>query len=142
VPTKSKRPALKLTAQELEQLRERAQSLSAPHREVHRAKILVRYLANETFTEIAQALRTPRRIVYKCVDKALAMGVESALQDVPHGRPGRTIQPEDRAWVPVGAAWKPDALTATVASQFIDVLAQSCANGNGASRASGNGHSN
>jgi transposase len=107
VPTKSKRPALKLTAEELEQLRERAQSLSAPHREVHRAKILVRYLANETFTEIAQALRTPRRIVYKCVDKALAMGVESALQDVPHGRPERTIQPEDRAWVVHLACSKP-----------------------------------
>ena len=107
MPTKSKRPALKLTAEELEQLRERAQSLSAPHREVHRAKILVRYLASETFTEIAQALRTPRRIVYKCVDKALAMGVESALQDVPHGRPGRTIQPEDRAWVVHLACSKP-----------------------------------
>src|SRR5271168_1320182 len=42
----------------------------------------------------------------------------------------RDLAPEDRAWVPVGAAWKPDALTAPVASQFIDVLAQACANGN------------
>ena len=50
----------------------------------------------------------------------------------------RDLAPEDRAFVPVGAAWKPDALTAPVASQFIDVLAQSCANGNGERRASGN----
>jgi hypothetical protein len=28
-----------------------------------------------------------------------------------------------------GAAWKPDALTAPVASQFIDVLTQTCASG-------------
>ena len=42
----------------------------------------------------------------------------------------------------VGAVWKPDALTAPVASQFIDVLAQACANGNGASRASGNARLN
>jgi len=46
----------------------------------------------------------------------------------------RDLAPEDRGWVPVGAAWKPDALTAPVASQFIDVLAQACANGNGRSR--------
>ena len=43
----------------------------------------------------------------------------------------RDLAPEDRAWVPVGAAWKPDALTAVVASQFVSVLAQTCANGNG-----------
>jgi len=54
----------------------------------------------------------------------------------------RDLAPEDRGFVPVGAAWKPDALTAPVASQFIDVLAQSCANGNGGHRASGNARSN
>src|SRR5271170_8100806 len=48
----------------------------------------------------------------------------------------RDLAPEDRAWVPVGAVWKPDALTAPVASHFIDVLAQSAANGNGKRRAS------
>src|SRR6202051_469664 len=47
----------------------------------------------------------------------------------------RDLAPEDKAWVPVGAAWKPDALTAPVAYQFIDALAQSCANGNGKRRA-------
>src|ERR1700738_3974295 len=35
----------------------------------------------------------------------------------------------------VGAVWKPDALTAPVASQFIDVLAQTCGNGNEGSHA-------
>jgi DNA-binding transcriptional LysR family regulator len=54
----------------------------------------------------------------------------------------RDLAPEDRAWVPVGAAWKPEALTAPVASQFIDVLAQACANGNGERRASANSPSN
>lgn len=48
----------------------------------------------------------------------------------------RDLAPDDRAWVPVGAAWKPNALTATVASQFVGVLAQSCANGNGERRIS------
>ena len=44
----------------------------------------------------------------------------------------RDLASEDKAWMPVGAAWKPEALTAPVASQFIDVLAQACVNGNGA----------
>jgi hypothetical protein len=38
----------------------------------------------------------------------------------------RNLMPEARAWVPVGAAWKPDAISAPVASQFIDVLAEAC----------------
>ncbi len=45
----------------------------------------------------------------------------------------RDLAPEDRAWVPVAAAWKPDALTATVSTQFVDLLAQACAGGNGGS---------
>jgi DNA-binding transcriptional LysR family regulator len=49
----------------------------------------------------------------------------------------RALAPEDSAWVPVGAAWKPDAVSAPIVSRFVDILAQSCANGNGRSRAVG-----
>jgi hypothetical protein len=44
------------------------------------------------------------------------------------------LAPEDSAWVPVGAAWKPDAVSAPVVSRFVDILAQVCAGGNGDSR--------
>ena len=54
----------------------------------------------------------------------------------------RNLTTEDRAWMPVGAAWKPEAISAPVASQFIEVLAQSCANGNGKRRASGSARLN
>jgi hypothetical protein len=47
----------------------------------------------------------------------------------------RDLAPEESAWVPVGAAWKPNGLSAPVVSQFVDVLAQACANGNGESQA-------
>jgi DNA-binding transcriptional LysR family regulator len=58
--------------------------------------------------------------------------VSEPLQKIPaKGVIFRNLASEDRAWMPVGAAWKPEALTAPVASQFIDVLAQSCGNGNG-----------
>jgi DNA-binding transcriptional LysR family regulator len=42
----------------------------------------------------------------------------------------RQLAPQDRAWVPVGAAWKPDALSAPVAARFVDILAESCKDGN------------
>jgi DNA-binding transcriptional LysR family regulator len=54
----------------------------------------------------------------------------------------RDLAPEESAWVHVGAAWKPDAISAPVASQFIDVLAQACAGGNGGTRAPAIGRSN
>ncbi len=43
----------------------------------------------------------------------------------------RELAPEERAWVPVGAAWKPDGVFAPIVSQFVDVLARTCARGNG-----------
>jgi DNA-binding transcriptional LysR family regulator len=43
----------------------------------------------------------------------------------------RDLAAEDRAWVPVGAVWKPDSLTAPASSEFIDVLAKVCSDGNG-----------
>ena len=43
----------------------------------------------------------------------------------------RDLAPEDSAWVPVGAAWKPDAVSAPFVSRFVDILAQICAGENG-----------
>jgi DNA-binding transcriptional LysR family regulator len=54
----------------------------------------------------------------------------------------RNLRPEDRAWVPVGAAWKPEAVSAPVVSQFVDVLAQACAGGNEGSRHQANSRLN
>ena len=54
----------------------------------------------------------------------------------------RNLTQEDRAWVPVGAAWKPEAVSAPVVSQFVDVLAQACAGGNGGSRHQANSRLN
>ena len=54
----------------------------------------------------------------------------------------RDLAPEDSAWMAVGAACKPNALTAPVASKFIHVLAQICGNGNAGSHAPANSHLN
>ena len=107
MPTKSKRMALRVSSEEQEEIWRLAHSQSAPHREVQRARILQQYLTSASFTDIATSLQTPRRIVYKCVDKALEMGIEAALKDMPHGRQTRAIQPEDTAWVVHLACSKP-----------------------------------
>ena len=41
----------------------------------------------------------------------------------------RELAPEDKAWVPVAAAWNPNSVTAVVASKFVEVLAETCASG-------------
>lgn len=107
MPTKSRRMALRIAADEQEEIRRLAQSQSAPHRQVQRARILQQYLTGANFTAIAASVQTPRRIVYKCVDKALEMGIAAALKDLPHGRQTRAIQPEDKAWVVHLACSKP-----------------------------------
>ncbi len=106
MPRTSKRPKLVITTPEREVLEQRAGSRTAPLREVQRARMLLRYLAGRTFTEISEELRTTRRIVYKCIDRALASGVEDALADAPHGSsPRRSV--EALAWVTHLACSKP-----------------------------------
>jgi hypothetical protein len=104
---KSKRPILNLSDQDRELLEPLAQSTTAPHRDAQRAKMILAYHAGRQFTVIAKQTGTTRRIVYKCVDKALSMGVEAALKDLP--RPG--VQPvitrADKAWVVHLACSKP-----------------------------------
>lgn len=104
---KSQRAILNLTDQDREMLEPLAQSKTAPHRDVQRAKILLAYHAGQQFTVIAKQTGTTRRIVYKCVDKALSMGVEAALRDLP--RPGAqpVITPANKAWVVHLACSKP-----------------------------------
>ncbi len=99
MPRTSKRAKLVLTSEQMEKLAQLAHSRTAPQREVQRARMLCRYQEGRTFTEIAAQMHTTRRLVYECVDRALAMGPQSALHDLPHGREEHTILPEDKAWV-------------------------------------------
>jgi hypothetical protein len=72
--------------------------------------MLCYYHAGHTFTEIAALVRTTRRLVYACIDRALTMGPEAALRDLPHGKQERTILPEDKAWAVHLACTKPKEL--------------------------------
>lgn len=106
----TQRAKLEVSPEQLRELKEVAQSRSSPHRAVQRARILCLYAEGMGFTEIARQVAMARKNVYKCVDKALAMGVKSALADL--ARPGKTpeIGEEARAWVRHLACVKPKEL--------------------------------
>jgi len=107
MPRKSKRSPLSVTEEERQMLSRTAQSRTAPYRKVQRARILEQYLNGNIFTDIAATVKTTRRLVYQCVDRALAMGIEQALEDMPHARRPTKMQPEDKAWVIHLACSKP-----------------------------------
>jgi DNA-binding transcriptional LysR family regulator len=80
---------------------------------------------------VKEADGAPSALAFVAAGYGLAV-VSEPLQKIPAKDViFRDLCPEDRAWMPVGAVWKPDSLTAPAASKFIDVLAQICSDGNG-----------
>ena len=96
---KTRKPKLMLTPTELEKLESMSKSRIAPHREVIRARILLKYVEGLTITKIAQDLKTNRPLVDRAINKAIAYGVLTALKDLP----GRGIKPvitdDAKSWV-------------------------------------------
>jgi len=92
----SQRAKLVLTSELQQQLAELAHSRKASQREVQE---------DRTFSEI-----TTRRLLYECVDRTFAMGVQSASHDLPHGREEHTILPQDKAWLVHRVCTKPKEL--------------------------------
>ena len=71
MPRITQRPKLILTEEEEQQLKRLSLSRTAPQREVQRSRILLYYHERRNIKAIAGLTHTTRRIVYKCVDKAL-----------------------------------------------------------------------
>lgn len=74
---------------------------------MERAKILLRYTDGATISAIGRELGLTRRTVYKCIDKALAAGVETGLKDKYHRPREPVIAPEAAGWVVGVACTKP-----------------------------------
>ena len=82
---KSGRGKLALSAEERERLRQLSGSRTAPKREVERAHMLLRYADGADIAGIARKIKVTRATVYQCIDKALAAGVETGLnQKITH----------------------------------------------------------
>jgi transposase len=104
---KSERAALVLTEEERKRLSVLAASRTAAIREVERAGVLLKYAQGLSISEMHRQLGVSRPTIYKCVDKALAAGVEAGLKDTYHRPRAPEITEEAKAWVVSIACTKP-----------------------------------
>lgn len=104
---KSARAALELTPEQKTMLKDLAGSRTAASREVERAKVLLGYAGGTTITELQRQLGVSRPMIYKCIDKALAAGVQMGLKDKYHRPFEPEITDEAKAWVVSLACTKP-----------------------------------
>lgn len=102
-----RKPKLILSTGERAKLEALTRSRTSPVREVQRAGILLRYSSGEAITDIQRATGVSRVTIYKCIDKALAMGIDAGLVDTYHRPREAVITEEARAWVVSVACTKP-----------------------------------
>ncbi len=121
---KSGRAALVLTPQQRSTLEELAASRTAAAREVERAKVLLGYAAGTSITELQRLLGFSRPMIYRCVDKALAAGVQMGLKDKYHRPHEPEITDEAKAWVVSIACTKPKDLGLAAELWSISALAR------------------
>jgi transposase len=90
---------LSINDADLAKLTSIARSRTEPASRVERARMLLAYRENPTFYAVGQALGIHHQTVQRCVERALAYGPITALDD--RARPGRepTITPEAKAWL-------------------------------------------
>lgn len=104
---KSGRAALVLSEEQRAMLSELAGSRTAPVREVERAGVLLRYAQGTSISEIQRQLGVSRPMIYKCIDKALAAGIQVGLKDAYHRPFAPEITEQAKAWVVSVACAKP-----------------------------------
>ena len=107
MPFRSRRAKLVLTSEVKEKLEKISRSRTEAVRRVERAKILLAYASGDTVSAIARQLHTNRPKVERSIDKALQLGPETALDDLPRPGKPRSITPEARAWLISVACQKP-----------------------------------
>jgi transposase len=103
----SKRARIQLNDEQRCELEKIAHSRTIPVRESERANIILRQVAGDSISAIEKALNVSRPTIYKCIDKALAMGPDGALKDLPHSPKEPTITEEAKLWVVNLACTKP-----------------------------------
>ena len=104
---KSQRAVLVLAPEQRAALKELSASRTAAAREVERAKVLLGYADGVSITELQRQLGFSRPMIYRCVDKALAAGVQMGLKDKYHRPHEPEIGDEAKAWVVSIACTKP-----------------------------------
>ena len=73
-----------LTGEEQAKLKELSGSRKAAKRETERAKVMLGYADGTSVTELQRSLGFSRTMIYRCIDKALAGGIQMGLKDKYH----------------------------------------------------------
>lgn len=120
---KSGRAALVLSDENRSKLVELAASRTAPVREVERAGVLLKYAEGLSISEIQRQLGVSRPMIYKCIDKALAAGVQQGLKDTYHRPHEPEITEDAKTWVVSVACVKPKELGLAAELWSISALA-------------------
>ncbi len=110
MPFVSRRPQLKLSSEEIEELNKISRSRTEGLSRIERAKMLLAYYNGETISSIAKKLDTNRPKVERTIDRSLQVGAISSLDDLPRQGKPPTIPPEAKAWVLSIACQKPKEL--------------------------------
>lgn len=121
---KSGRAALVLSDENRAKLIELAASRTAAVREVERAGVLLKYAEGLSISAIQRQLGVSRPMIYKCIDKALAAGVQQGLKDTYHRPHEPEITEEAKAWVVSVACVKPKELGLAAELWSIGALAR------------------
>ena len=107
MPGRSRRAKLVLTSEVRDRLEKISRSRTEAVRRVERAKIVLAYASGSTVAAIARDMGTNRPKIERCIDKALQLGPETALDDLPRPGKPRSITAEARAWLVSLACQKP-----------------------------------
>jgi transposase len=106
---KLRRTTLLITADENLWLEEQTRSTKIEVRHARRAAILLGYANGESIASLQRRLKLTRKSVGKWIDRALEVGVYSAIYDQPHGAKAK-IGEEAIAWAVSIACQKPKEL--------------------------------
>src|SRR6266478_496872 len=90
---------LAMSGEDIEHLTAVSRSRTEPASRVERAQMLLAYRENPSFFAVGQRVGVHHQTVQRCIERAVAYGPLSALDDRP--RPGKepTITPEAKAWL-------------------------------------------
>jgi transposase len=100
-------PPLALSDESKKLLTDLSGSMTAPAREVIRAKVLLHYANGEDISSIKRLVGISRPAIYKCIGKALAAGAPAGLKDTYHSPKAPEILDDAKAWVVSLACTKP-----------------------------------
>lgn len=103
----SRRIKATVCKEDMDYLRNIANSRTEEYRRVQRAKIIIMNQDGITDTEIKNTLRIDINTVKLCINKCLYLGARAALEDMPKSGAPREIGQEEKAWVIFLACEKP-----------------------------------